>query len=75
MMNEGCFSFEVFLCPEVQSVPAGFPDVRIFVITASIAMIILIILRIVCAEVPLNADITANGEVPEQDFCEKIRCV
>jgi len=39
-----------------------------------IAMIILIILRIGCAEAPLNVDMTVNGEMPEQDSCVSIRC-
>jgi len=39
-----------------------------------IAMIILIILRIGCAEAPLNVDMTVNGEMPEQDSCGRIRC-
>ena len=39
-----------------------------------IAMIILIILRIGCAEAPLNVDMTVNGETPEQGFCERILC-
>ena len=39
-----------------------------------IVMLILIILPIVCAEAPLNAGMTVNGEVPEEDSCESIRC-
>lgn len=39
-----------------------------------IAMIILIILLIVCVGAPLNADMTVNGETPEQDSCVSIRC-
>ena len=74
MMNAGCFSFEVISCPEVQSVPADSPDVRICVIMVFIAMIILIILLIVCAEAQLNVDTTENGGAPELDFCASIRC-
>lgn len=74
MMNAGCFLFEVSLCPGVQSVPVGSPDVRIYVIMVFIAMIILIILLIDCAEVPLIADMTESGERPGQDSCESIRC-
>jgi len=44
------------------------------VIMVFIAMIILIILRIGCAETPLNVDMTVNGEMPEQDSCGRIRC-
>lgn len=73
MMNEGCFSFEVISCPEVQSGHAAIRVARIFVITASTALIILTILLIVCAEARLNADTTENGEAPERDFCERIR--
>lgn len=65
MMNAGCFSFEVFSCPGVPSVPVGSPDARICVIMVFIALIILIILLIVCAEAPQSADMTASGEVPE----------
>lgn len=39
-----------------------------------IAMIILIILLIICAEMRLNADTTENGETPEKDSCASIRC-
>ena len=74
MMNAGCFSFEVNSCPEVQSVPAGSPDVRICVIVVFIAMIILIIRLIIYAEMRLSADTAANGETPEQDSCASIRC-
>ena len=74
MMNAGCFSFEVISCPEVQSVPADSPDVRICVIMVFIAMIILTILLIICAEMRLSADTAANGETPEQDSCASIRC-
>lgn len=65
MMNAGCFSFEVISCPEARNVPAGSPAVRICVIMVFIAMIILIILLIVCAEAPLIGDMTASGEAPE----------
>lgn len=65
MMNAGCFSFEVISCPEARNVPAGSPDARICVIMVFIAMIILIILLIVCAEVRLIGDMTASGEAPE----------
>ena len=54
--------------------PADSPDVRIYVIMVFIAMIILIILLIVCAEMRLSADTAANGETPEQDSCASIRC-
>ena len=74
MMNAGCFSFEVISCPEVQSVPAGSSDVRIYVIMVFIAMIILIIRLIIYAEMRLSADTAANGETPEQDSCASIRC-
>lgn len=74
MMNAGCFSFEVISCPEARNDPAGSPDVRICVIMVFIAMIILIILLIVCAEARLIGDMTVNGEAPDQDFCERIRC-
>ena len=72
MMNAGCFLFEVSLCPGVQSVPVGSLDVRSCVIMVCIAMIILIIPLIDCAEVPLIADMTESGEMPEQDSCERI---
>lgn len=75
MMNAGCFSFEVISCPEARNVPAGSPDAQICVIMASTALIIPIILLIVCAEVRLIGDMTANGETPDQDSCERIRCV
>ena len=75
MMNEGCFSFEVIVCPGVPSVPAAFPDARICVIMVFIAMIILIILLIICAEAQLNEATAANGEAPERDSCVSIRCV
>ena len=75
MMNAGCFSFEVISCPEVRNAPAGFRDVPICAIMVFIALIILIILLIVCAEVRLNAGTTENGEAPERDSCGRIRCV
>ena len=43
-------------------------------IVVFIAMIILIILLIVCAEAQLNVDTTENGGAPELDFCASIRC-
>lgn len=74
MMNAGCFSFEVISCPEARNDPVGSPAVRICVIMVFIAMIILIILLIVYAEVRLIGDMTASGEAPECDSCESIRC-
>lgn len=74
MMNAGCFSFEVFSCPKDPNVPVGSPDARTCAITVFIAQIILIILLIVCAEVPPSVDTTANGETLDPDFCERIRC-
>ena len=73
MMNAGCFSFEVILCPEARNVLAGSPAVRICVITVYIALLIPIILLIVGAEARLNVDTTENGGAPERDFCERIR--
>ena len=74
MMNAGCFSFEVFSCPEVQSVPVGFPDALTYAITVFTALIIPSILLIVCEEARLNADTMENGVAPEQDSCGRIRC-
>lgn len=65
MMNAGCFSFEVISCLKARNVPAGSPAARNCVIMAFIALIILIILLIVCAEARLNADMTVNGDAPE----------
>lgn len=75
MMNAGCFSFEVFSCPEVQSVPVGFPDALTYAITVFTALIIPSILLIGYAEAQLNAGTTENGEAPELDSCGRIRCV
>ena len=74
MMNAGCFSFEVFLCLEVQSVPVDSLGAQNCVITAYTALIIPSILLIVCEEARLNADTMENGVVPEQDSCGRIRC-
>ena len=75
MMNAGCFSFEVFLCLEVQSVPVDFLGAQNCLITAYTALIIPSILLIGYAEARLNAGTTENGEAPERDSCGRIRCV